>query len=56
MIERAAGFNITLEDVSLIHLGFMKEYASAIEHKQVAQQQAERQRFIVMRDEEEKKA
>lgn len=56
MIERASGFNITLDDVSLIHLGFMKEYAQAIEHKQVAQQMAERQRFIVMRDEEEKRA
>lgn len=56
MIERAAFFNITLDDVSLIHLGFMKEYALAIEHKQVAQQQAEKQRFVVMRDEEEKKA
>lgn len=34
----------------------MREYAQAIEHKQVAQQLAERQRFIVMKDEEEKNA
>lgn len=45
-----------LDDVSITHLGFMKEYASAIEQKQIAQQLAERQKFIVMKDEEEKNA
>ena len=28
---RAKEFNIALDDVSIIHLGFMKEYANAIE-------------------------
>jgi prohibitin 1 len=56
LIERAREFNLVLDDVSIIHLGFMKDYAAAIEHKQVAQQLAERQRFVVLRDEEEKNA
>ncbi|CAD8188308.1 unnamed protein product [Paramecium octaurelia] len=56
LIERAKEFKIVLDDVSITHLGFMKEYAQAIEAKQVAQQLAERQKFIVLRDEEEKNA
>ena len=56
LIARARDFNIALDDVSIIHLSFLKEYTQAIEHKQVAQQQAERQKFIVLRDEEEKNA
>jgi len=31
LIERARDFNIALDDVSIIHLGFMREYAHAIE-------------------------
>ncbi len=33
MTERAIAFNIHLEDVSITHLGFMKEFAAAIELK-----------------------
>ena len=36
MIQSAKEFNIILDDVAFIHLGFMKEYAYAIEQKQVA--------------------
>ena len=56
LVVRARDFNIALDDVSIIHLAFMKDYTQAIEHKQVAQQMAERQRFIVFKDEEEKNA
>ncbi|KAL4483004.1 hypothetical protein ABPG74_019030 [Tetrahymena malaccensis] len=56
IIQNAKEFNIILDDVSFIHLGFMKEYANAIEQKQVAQQNVERQRYIVDRDEQEKQA
>jgi len=45
--DRAADFNIELDDVSITHLGFSKEYTSAVEAKQVAQQEAERAKFIV---------
>ena len=33
LIERAKEFKIVLDDVSITHLGFMKEYAQAIEAK-----------------------
>ena len=41
-------------DVSITHLTFGKEYTQAIEHKQVAQQEAERQKFVVMKAEQER--
>jgi len=56
IIKRAQGFRLTLDDVSITHLAFGREFARAIEMKQVAQQEAERQKFIVQRNEEEKKA
>jgi len=49
LIERAKDFYIELEDVSITHLTFGKEYTAAVEAKQVAQQEAERARFIVER-------
>lgn len=45
--ERARYFNIILEDVSITNLTFSKEYTAAVEAKQVAQQEAERAKFIV---------
>jgi len=54
--QRARGFKLMLDDVSITHLGFGKEFSKAIEMKQVAQQEAERQKFIVQKNEEEKKA
>eukprot|EP01096_Ripella_sp_DP13-Kostka_P003765 TRINITY_DN1562_c0_g1_i1.p1 TRINITY_DN1562_c0_g1~~TRINITY_DN1562_c0_g1_i1.p1 ORF type:complete len:291 (+),score=159.73 TRINITY_DN1562_c0_g1_i1:30-902(+) len=49
LVDRAKDFNIELEDVSITHLTFGKEYAAAVEAKQVAQQEAERAKFIVER-------
>jgi len=49
LIERANDFNIVLDDVSITHLAFGKEYSAAVEAKQVAQQEAERAFFIVER-------
>lgn len=54
--ERAAEFNIILDDVSMTHLTFGSDFTKAIEMKQVAQQEAERSKFVVMRAEQEKKA
>eukprot|EP01088_Endostelium_zonatum_P012771 TRINITY_DN27040_c0_g1_i1.p1 TRINITY_DN27040_c0_g1~~TRINITY_DN27040_c0_g1_i1.p1 ORF type:complete len:301 (-),score=71.47 TRINITY_DN27040_c0_g1_i1:57-959(-) len=45
--ERARDFNIELDDVSITHLDFSKEYSRAVEGKQVAQQEAERAKFEV---------
>lgn len=56
LTQRAADFNIQLDDISITHLTFGKEFASAIEKKQVAQQEAERQKFIVLKSEQTKRA
>jgi prohibitin 2 len=53
--KRAANFKIILEDVSITHLAFSPEYARAVEAKQVAQQDAERAKYIVIGAIEEKK-
>lgn len=47
LTERASHFHIILEDVSITNLTFSKEYTAAVEAKQVAQQEAERAKFIV---------
>ena len=47
LIERARDFNIILDDVSITELSFSKEYAAAVEAKQVAQQEAQRAAFFV---------
>lgn len=56
LTKRAEEFDIQLDDVSIIHLSFITEFANAIEAKQVAQQDAERSRYIVAKLEQEKKA
>lgn len=54
--ERARAFHITLDDVSITHLTFGKEFSDAIEAKQVAQQVAERAKYIVEQAREDKKS
>ena len=56
LTKRADNFDIILDDVSITHLVFGKEFSGAIEQKQVAQQEAERQTYIVAKAEQEKKA
>lgn len=53
---RAGEFHILLDDVSITHLTFGKEFTHAIEQKQVAQQDAERAKFVVMKAEQERQA
>lgn len=45
-----------LEDVSITHMTFGREFTRAVEQKQIAQQDAERARFIVERAEQERQA
>jgi len=52
--ERAGQFNVVMEDVAITHLSFSPEYARAVEAKQVAQQDAERAKYIVIGAEQEK--
>jgi prohibitin 1 len=54
--KRAAEFSIILEDVSITHLLFSREFTAAIEQKQVAQQEAERSKFVVQKAEQERQA
>ena len=54
--ERAEDFDLVLEDVSITHLAFGREFTKAIESKQVAQQDAERSKFVVAKAEQEKRA
>eukprot|EP00823_Brevimastigomonas_motovehiculus_P000227 TRINITY_DN10330_c0_g1_i1.p1 TRINITY_DN10330_c0_g1~~TRINITY_DN10330_c0_g1_i1.p1 ORF type:complete len:294 (-),score=75.27 TRINITY_DN10330_c0_g1_i1:106-963(-) len=54
--ERCKLYNIQLEDVSITHLEFGREFAKAIEDKQIAEQMAERAKFVVQKAEQEKQA
>lgn len=56
LTERSSHFNILLDDVAITHLAFSKEYTAAVEAKQVAQQEAERAKYIVERALQEKKS
>merc|ERR1719454_278684 len=55
LVQRAKDFHILLDDVALTHLNFSPEYEKAIENKQVAQQSAEKARYLVLKAQEEKK-
>eukprot|EP00339_Tiarina_fusa_P002920 CAMPEP_0117046830 /NCGR_PEP_ID=MMETSP0472-20121206/32374_1 /TAXON_ID=693140 ORGANISM="Tiarina fusus, Strain LIS" /NCGR_SAMPLE_ID=MMETSP0472 /ASSEMBLY_ACC=CAM_ASM_000603 /LENGTH=285 /DNA_ID=CAMNT_0004759319 /DNA_START=40 /DNA_END=897 /DNA_ORIENTATION=- len=55
LVERSKDFGILLDNVSITHLSFGNEYSQAIEAKQVAQQEAERAKFIVDRARETKR-
>ncbi|KAI7841531.1 hypothetical protein COHA_004702 [Chlorella ohadii] len=56
LTKRAQEFNILVDDVAITHLSFGTEFTKAVESKQVAQQEAERARFVVMKAEQERKA
>ncbi|CAB4308436.1 unnamed protein product [Prunus armeniaca] len=56
LTERAAYFNIAMDDVSITSLTFGKEFMIAIEAKQVAAQEAERAKFVVDKAEQDKKS
>jgi len=54
--ERAAQFNLVLEDVSITHVAFSPEFTHAVEAKQVAQQTALRAAFLVDQATQEKES
>jgi prohibitin 1 len=56
MMKRARNFHLTLDDVSITHLTFGREFMKAIEAKQVASQEAERQQWVVKKAEQERQA
>jgi prohibitin 1 len=54
--KRARQFHLTLDDVAITHLTFGREFMKAIEAKQVASQEAERQQWVVKKAEQERQA
>eukprot|EP01025_Chloroclados_australasicus_P004956 TRINITY_DN11379_c0_g1_i1.p1 TRINITY_DN11379_c0_g1~~TRINITY_DN11379_c0_g1_i1.p1 ORF type:complete len:238 (-),score=28.75 TRINITY_DN11379_c0_g1_i1:225-851(-) len=56
MRSRAQDFHIILDDVSITHLTFSHEFTKAVEAKQVAEQDAQRASFVVMKAEQERLA
>ncbi|XP_057504144.1 prohibitin-3, mitochondrial-like [Actinidia eriantha] len=56
LIRRAKDFNIVLDDVAITHLSYGPEFSKAVEQKQVAQQEAERSKFVVAKAEQERRA
>lgn len=56
LLKRATEFHIALEDVSITHMTFGKDFTKAVEQKQIAQQDAERARFTVEKAEQERQA
>ena len=56
MMARAKHFHLTLDDVAITHLTFGREFMKAIESKQVASQEAERQQWVVQKAEQERQA
>lgn len=56
LILRAQHFWIDMEDVSITHLNFSREYSAAVERKQVAQQDSEKAKFVVEKALQEKKS
>jgi len=55
LMQRAQDFHLLMDDVAITHINFSPEYEKAVESKQVAQQQAERAKFLVLKAQEEKK-
>ncbi|KAG5534762.1 hypothetical protein RHGRI_022765 [Rhododendron griersonianum] len=56
LMKRAKDFNIVLDDVAITHLSYGAEFSKAVEQKQVAQQEAERSKFVVAKAEQERRA
>jgi len=56
LVERARDFHLVLDDVSITHLNFSREYANAVEAKQVAQQDAERSKYVVEKAEQDRQS
>lgn len=54
--DRLAPRGITIEDISIVNLGFSREFTEAIERKQVAQQDAEKAAYLVQKAENEARA
>jgi len=51
LVSRCSQFGLVLDDISITHLTFGREFTAAVEAKQVASQEAEKARYYVEREE-----
>ncbi|CCW64628.1 unnamed protein product [Phytomonas sp. EM1] len=56
MQEKVGQFGLVIEDLSLVDIQFGHDFMVAVEQKQVAQQEAERYRYVVMENEQKRRA
>lgn len=56
LTNRSAQFGLVLDDISITHLTFGREFTHAVEMKQVSYQEAEKARYTVEREEQRKLA
>lgn len=56
MQEKVNQFGLILEDLSLVDIQFGHDFMTAVEQKQVAQQEAERYRYVVLENEQRRRA
>jgi len=56
LTRRAQQFGLILDDISITHLTFGREFTAAVELKQVAQQEAEKYKYLVEKAEQIKAA
>lgn len=54
--ERLSTFHVLIDEVTITKTSFSKEYEKAIEEKQIAQQTAERMKYIVQKAKQIKQA
>jgi len=56
LTKRSAQFGLILDDISITHLTFGRDFTAAVEAKQVAQQEAEKAKYLVEKAEHVKTA
>jgi len=56
LTKRASQFGLILDDISITHLTFGRDFTAAVEAKQVAQQEAEKAKYLVEKAEQIKAA
>merc|ERR1719342_884989 len=56
LLSRSDQFGLILDDISITHLTFGREFTAAVEMKQVAQQEAEKARYLGEKAEQDKQA
>jgi len=56
LTKRSAQFGLILDDISITHLTFGRDFTAAVEAKQVAQQEAEKAKYLVEKAEQVKTA